>query len=64
MNMLTSAQQSLSNLIDQLKKQKEELAAIYNSAINSGKKIDDVKAIYISLKDVDKRLDELKRISY
>lgn len=64
MNVITSAQQSLSNLIDQLKKQKEELAAIYNSAINSGKKIDDVKAIYISLRDVDKRLNELKRISY
>lgn len=63
MNVLTSAQQSLSNLIDQLKKQKEELAAIYRSAINNGKKIDEVKAIYISLKDVDKRLNELMRIS-
>ena len=62
MNMITATKSGLSAIIDQLQKQKEELASIYQAAINNGEKLQEVKTLYISLKDVDKRLNDLLRI--
>ena len=64
MNVITSAQQGLSNLINQLQKQKDELTATYHLAIDNGKKYDEVRTIYITLQDIDKRLSDLMRVAF
>jgi len=52
----------LHTLISRLEKQREELTAIYHSAIKAGEKIEFVKTLYITLQDINKRLRELTHI--
>ena len=63
MDVKKTIQTGLSGVIDQLQKQKDELLAIYHTAINKGEKLTVIKTLYISLKEVDKKLSDLMRVS-
>ena len=66
MNVVTTTQpgSGLSGVIAQLQKQKDELSAIYLTAISKGEKLHEVKLLYLNLKDIDKRLNDLMRVCF
>ena len=64
MNPFTATQKSLSIVIAQLQKQKDELTNAYQTAIAQGEKLHEVKTMYLNIKDLDRRLNDLLRVSF
>ena len=64
MDVKKTIQTGLSDVIDQLQKQRDELFAIYHTAINKGEKFVEVKTLYIRLQEVDKKLNDLMRVCF
>jgi len=62
MNNATSTPLGLSAVISKLEKQKEELSAVYHSAIKAGEKLECVKTLYITLQDINRRLRDLTSV--